>query len=222
MKAMPLWRQHDLYNSWYHEVGMLRADASNFGEESMNSYKAMGIHNESEYLPVEEVRTRWNGAFATANFGNLEKILYNPTVGYAEADKALEAVTQAAVDLGVEYVVGEMQTLVFGPDGECTGVQLKSGETLHADKILMCTGARTGSLLAQSAPENRKLHAGDRVIATGAISFCAKLHGEQKEKFAPIPVLKNCLPAVKGTLGPRLNRGSSPRHLACGGICIAD
>ncbi|KND90552.1 L-saccharopine oxidase [Tolypocladium ophioglossoides CBS 100239] len=198
IKAMPKWRNDELYSTFYHEVGMLRADASNFGDESMAAYKAMGIPNDSEYLPVDEARRRWNGAFATANFDGLDKILYNPTVGYAEADKALGAVVQAAVDQGVEYVVGVMKKLNFGAGGQCTGITLETGEVLQADKMLLATGARTAALLAQSAPENKQLHVGDRVVATGAISFYAKLFGEQKERFEPIPVLKNCLPQVKG------------------------
>ncbi|GAO14997.1 uncharacterized protein UV8b_00490 [Ustilaginoidea virens] len=197
-KAMPMWRSHPLYKTWYHEVGMLRADPSNFGQESITSYKEMGISNESHFLPVDEVRRRWNGAFATANFDGLDKVLYNPTVGFAEADKVLGAVVEEAVNQGVQYVVGVMLRLNFGSSGDCTGVTLKSGETLHADKILLATGARTAALLLQSAPENPRLHAGDRLLATGAISFYAKVHGAQKQKLSPIPVLKNCLLQVKG------------------------
>ncbi|KAF4984135.1 hypothetical protein FDECE_17149 [Fusarium decemcellulare] len=197
-KAMPLWRQDDLYKPWYHEVGMLRADATSFGEDSIASYRDMGISNNSELLPVDEVRRRWNGAFETADFNGVNQILWNPSVGFGRADKALGAVVQAAIDLGAEHVVGEMSTLEFGPEGQCTGVVLKDGTTLRADKILMCTGARTASLLAQSAPDKPLLHAGDRLLATGAVSFYAKLDGEQKDKFSTIPVLKNCLPQVKG------------------------
>ncbi|KAL6806755.1 FAD dependent oxidoreductase [Trichoderma sp. SZMC 28013] len=198
IRAMPMWRADKLYSPWYHEVGMLRADASDFGEKSVASYRAVGVANDAEFLSVDEVRKRWNGVYATANFGSLDKVLYNPTVGYAEADKALQAVMQAAVDLGVEYVVGEMKSLDLGADGRCVGIELANGDTLRADKVLLCTGARTGSLLAQSAPGNKELHIGDRLVATGAVSFYSKLQGEQKEKFACIPVLKNCLPEVKG------------------------
>lgn len=197
-KAMPKWRNEELYNTWYHEVGMLRADPSNFGEESISAYQEMGVVNNSHFLPVAEVRRRWNGSLATANFGDLTQVLYNPTVGFAEADKALGAVVQAAVDAGVDYVVGVMSRLNFGPMGECTGITLQSGDILEADKILLATGARTAALLAQSAPHNKQLHAGDRLLATGAVSFYAKVHGALKEKLAPIPVLKNCLPQVKG------------------------
>ncbi|XWW98596.1 hypothetical protein V2A60_006596 [Cordyceps javanica] len=197
-KAMPMWRSNDLYKSFYHETGMLRADPTDFGEKSIAAYKELGIEHECEMLPVDEVRKRWNGLFSTANFEGLDKILFNPNVGFAEADKALAAVVQAGIDLGVDYVVGEMDTLAFGLEGQCIGVTLKSGDTILADKVLMATGARTEPLLAQSAPKNMKLHSGDRVLATGAVSFYARLHGKKKAKFAPIPVLKNCLKQVKG------------------------
>ncbi|ATY66525.1 sarcosine oxidase [Cordyceps militaris] len=198
VKAMPMWRNNDLYKPFYHETGMLRADPTDFAEQSIAAYKELGIENGCEMLPVDEIRRRWNGIFATADFEGLDKVLYNPNVGFAEADKALAAVVQAGIDLGVEYVIGEMDTLAFGLEGECIGVTLKNGSTMLADKVLMATGARTEPLLAQSAPKNKKLHSGDRILATGAVSFYAKVHGEQKAKFAPVPVLKNCLKQVKG------------------------
>jgi sarcosine oxidase/L-pipecolate oxidase len=144
------------------------------------------------------VRRRWNGAFKTANFKGVDKVLWNPNVGFGEADKALGAVVQAAVDLGAEFVMGEVTTLDFGSEDQCVGVTLKDGTTLRADKTLLAAGARTASLLAQSAPKKPLLHAGERLLATGAVSFYAKLHGAQKDKFSTIPVLKNCLPQVKG------------------------
>ncbi|CAH0052874.1 unnamed protein product [Clonostachys solani] len=196
--AMPKWRTHPLYSRWYHEVGMLRADPTDFGERSLAAYKELNYPNNSRFMSVEEIRKEWNGIFATTNFGGVEKVLYNPNVGFAEADHALGAVVQAAVDHGVEYVVGEMTSLTFSTDGRCTGVELTTGGVLTADKILLATGARTGAILAQSAPKNKNLHIGDRMIATGAVSFHAKVHGAQKEKFGRLPVLKNCLPQVKG------------------------
>lgn len=197
-KAMPQWRNSELFKQWYHETGVLRADPSDFPQKSIEAYKKMGIENDSEMLPVEEVRRRWNGIFATANFDGVDEVLYNPTVGIAEADKALAAVVQAGIDAGVTYVVGSMDKLIFGAHGQCTGVSLEDGTALMADKVLLATGARTGMLLAQSAPDNKDLHIGDRMIATGAISFYAKLTPELHKKYSQIPVLKNCLKQVKG------------------------
>lgn len=202
-KAMPQWRSHPLYRPFYHEVGMLRADETDFGEKSIASYEAAGVPTATRFMTVEEVRQGWNGAFATSNLGSLSHVLYNPGVGFAEADKALGAVVQAAVDAGVKYVVGEVDKITIDQDGSCSGVSLKSGKMMSADRILLSVGARTATMLARSAPNTKKLHAGDRILATGAVSFKAKLKGSLKEKFAPIPVFKNCLPSVKGTEGLR-------------------
>ncbi|OAA33905.1 sarcosine oxidase [Beauveria brongniartii RCEF 3172] len=198
LKAMPLWRNDPLYRPWYYETGLLRAGPSAFWEDSIESYRICGINNACEILPIEEVRKRWNRVFATADFEGVDKVLYNPSVGIAEADKALKAVAQAAVDVGVEYVIGEMDELQFGPLGECVGILLSSGKILMADRVLMATGARTAPLLAKSAPDNKLLHAGDRTFAAGAVSFCAKLSGELREKFRGIPALIKCLGVTKG------------------------
>ncbi|KAL6799582.1 hypothetical protein GGI42DRAFT_361448 [Trichoderma sp. SZMC 28013] len=123
----------------------IRADASEFGQKSITSYRAVEVASDAESPSVDEVRKRWNGVYTTANFGSLDKVFYNPTVGYAEADKTLQAVMQAAVDFGVEYmyVGGEMKSLDLGADGRRVGIELANGDTLRADKVLLCTGART-------------------------------------------------------------------------------
>jgi hypothetical protein len=48
------------------------------------------------------------------DFKGLHRILYDLSVGFAEADKALGAVVQAVVNIGDEYVLGEMSSLAFG------------------------------------------------------------------------------------------------------------
>ncbi|KAH7319746.1 FAD dependent oxidoreductase [Stachybotrys elegans] len=207
-KAMPLWRHHDNYKEYYHEVGMLRADPSNFGPESIASYKNLGIHSDARMMPVDEVRQGWNGVFADTNFGDLSHVLYNPNVGYGEAEKALGAVLKLGAERGVRFVQGTATKLFLGPDGECQGVVLETDQILRANKVLLCTGARTPALLAASAPENKLLHAGDRIIATGAVSFHTTLHGEQRAKFQRVPVLKNCLPEVKGESMSMLEDGT--------------
>jgi hypothetical protein len=209
--SMPLWRSGELLSARYHEVGMLRADPTGFCDLGLATKEAEGIKHSSRYMTIDEVRQGWNGAFDTADLAGVDKVLYNPSAGFAEADKALGDIVQAAVDLGVKFVKGEMSTLTFGDDGSCTGVQLKDGQIIHGSKILLAAGARTAELLVQSAPEDKSLHAGDRVIATGAVSFYSKVEGERQEKLKDIPVFKNCLPQVKGTFFPRIPL-PSPYH----------
>jgi hypothetical protein len=201
-KAMLLWRTDQLLSPRYHQVGMLRADPTDFSARSLAAYEAEGISHNARFLTEDEVRRDWNGAFATTNIEGVDRVFYNPDVGFAEADKALGDVVQAAVDLGVKFIKGEMTTLSFDAEGTCTGIQLKDGRVLLADKVLLAAGARTAELLVQSAPDNKDLHAGDRLLATGAVSFYGKVEGETHEKLKDIPVFKNCLPQVKGTLLP--------------------
>lgn len=198
-KAMAIWRQDPLFAPWYHQVGMLRADPTSFSNLSMAAYKAEGVETKSRFLTPDQVRSFWPTAFSTTNLEGVDEVLYNPSAGYGQADKALSEMLEAAVRRNVQFVQAEAERLLFGPDGQVTGVLLSNGEVKTADKVLIAAGARTPELLVKSAPENKSLHAGDRLLATGAVSFFAKAEGETFEKLKDIPVFKNCLPQVKGT-----------------------
>lgn len=200
LEAMPLWRGDALYSPFFHQVGMLRADPTAYGEGSLRTYRALGAETSAVWLPVEEVRRLWNGVFADANFGDLERIMYNPGSGWAEADNALDAVLRAARDEGARFRRGFADEVEFDGEGKCTGVVLDSGDRLAADVVLLCTGARTAELLAASQPERPEFHLGDRLVATGAMSFAGTLKGAQKERFRNIPVCKNVVGKTKGGL----------------------
>ncbi|KAF3358652.1 hypothetical protein VDGD_01565 [Verticillium dahliae] len=198
VKAMQQWREDKLYTEYYHQVGMLRADPGNFSDGSMRNYKKLNVQSRAEWLDVDEVRRRFNGAFADGAFEGLDKVMYNPDCGWAEADKALGAVLQAAQAEGARHHVGDVEKLIFNEGGACVGVQFRGGDEMRADAVLLCTGARTPLLLADSAPDRAELHAGHRVEATGAVSFTGRFTGAQKDKYTGVPVCKNVLPQVKG------------------------
>ena len=148
---------------------------------------------------MQEVRSLGNGAFAGTDFGELTHVLYNSKIGFAEADKALKAVVEAALEKGVKFKVGTVDKLNFDRSGQVTGVGLLSGEKLVADKTLLATGARTANILFRSAPTNKLLHAGDRLAAKGSMSFTVTVCGDQREKLTGMPVIINSLPAVEGS-----------------------
>lgn len=200
-KAMPIWRnESDIYRQFYHEVGMLRPDPGSFGTDSLATYAKLGADTEAGWLSVPEVRSGFNGAFEDGNFDGLDKIYWNPGCGWAEAEGALGAVTEAAKDAGVRFVAGSVEKVLVEEykGGRCSGVALKNGEVMRAGAVLLATGARTPALLVDSAPERTDLHAEDRLVATGAVSFTGTLRGQQKEKYTDVPVCKNVLPQVKG------------------------
>lgn len=199
LRAMPQWRdQNSIYGPYFHEVGMLRADPGSHGEKVLSTYEGLGVPTSAQWLSVDEVRSRFKGAFADGNFGDQTRIFYNPNCGWAEADKALNAVIDAAKKEGVQYRQGCVEKVMLAEDGTCNGVFLEGGEKLVADAVLLATGARTPALLIDSAPDKPDLHAGDRIVATGAMSFTGTLTGAKKEKYMNVPVCKNVLPQVKG------------------------
>ncbi|KAF2456601.1 sarcosine oxidase [Lineolata rhizophorae] len=197
-EAMPLWRASPLYSAFYHETGVLRADPSHFSDACFDSYDVVGSKTAATWLSVDEVRRRWNGVFRHANLDGVDKCYWNPKSGWAEADRALEAVIRDAVSRGVRYYSDGVQTLLIGADGTCRGVRLKSGAEMLADSVVLSAGARTALLLAESAPDNREIQAGDRIVATGAVSFYATLEGVVRDKFREVPVFKSCLKQAKG------------------------
>ncbi|KAK2020466.1 FAD dependent oxidoreductase [Colletotrichum zoysiae] len=196
IEAMSHWRTDGLFKDFYHQVGVLRADPGSHNEKAQSAHRSLGHESGATWMAPDKVRAAWP-AFATTDFEGLDRVRYNPNCGWVDAANSLEAVRQHVVDAGATLVVGEVSTLLFDTAGGCAGVRLGNGDELTGT-VVLCTGARTAALLAESAPERKEIHAAHRLAATGAVSFTLKAEGDQKDKFRGIPVLKNTLPSVKG------------------------
>ncbi|KAF6826305.1 sarcosine oxidase [Colletotrichum musicola] len=197
MEAMRRWDAVPLYSKHFHKVGFLRAQPDDFSERSLAKRRELGLPTSAKWMSPEEVREAWP-AFKDATFGGIDKVMFNPDYGFVEAEFALRDVREAAFRNGVKLVTGEVKTLLFDDAGNCTGAKLDDGRELRADSVLLCTGARTNSLLVDSAPERTDLHAGHRIRAAGAISFTVKIEDHQKDLFQDIPVFKNREEGVMG------------------------
>ncbi|KAI0101679.1 sarcosine oxidase [Nemania sp. FL0031] len=198
LKGMKKWRSDPLYSPFYHQTGAIRADLSTFSEDCLTMYNKLGVETEAGWISVDEARERWSRVFASSNFGELQRLFWNPHAGWAEAEKALTKVTETAVANGVEYKVSAVIKLLFGDSGACVGAQLDDGSEIRADVTIVAAGAGTASLLYRSAPYNKSLHSGDRAVATGALSFFGRWDMERSQKFQDVPVLKVSVPGVKG------------------------
>ncbi|KAK2061277.1 FAD dependent oxidoreductase [Colletotrichum caudatum] len=196
IEAMNHWRTNGLFKDFYHEVGVLRADPGSHNEKAESAHCSLGHESGATWMAPDKVRTAWP-AFATTDFEGLDRVRYNPNCGWVDAANCLEAVRQHVVNAGATLVVGEVSTLLFDTAGGCAGVRLGNGDELSGT-VVLCTGARTAALLAESAPERKEMHAAHRLAATGAVSFTLQAEGDQRDRFRGIPVLKNTLPAVKG------------------------
>ncbi|TDZ61513.1 L-pipecolate oxidase [Colletotrichum trifolii] len=195
-KAMAKWRDDPLFTKHFHKIGMLRCQPDTFNEDSLAAYRDLGILTKSAWMTTADVRDKWP-VLAQADFGGLDKVMYNPDYGFVEAAAALGDVRKEAVAKGVELVVGEVSRVAFDDAGDCTGVVFRDGRELRGT-VLLCTGARTASLLVDSAPEREELHAGSRLMATGAVSFTVTLNDDERKRFEHVPVFKNRAPEVMG------------------------
>ncbi|KAI1119916.1 sarcosine oxidase [Nemania abortiva] len=198
LKGMERWRSDPLYSPFYHQTGAMRADPSTFSEDCLAMYEKLGVETEAGWISADEARDRWSRVFASSNFGELQRLFWNPRVGWAEADKALTRVIETAVANGVEYKASGVAKLLFDESGACVGAQLGDGSEIRADAILVAAGAGTAQLLYRSAPSNKSLHVGDRAVATGAMSFFGRWDTERRQKFKDVPILKTSVPGVKG------------------------
>ena len=198
LESLEHWLNNPLYQPYYHETGMVFAEDIGTGKAVIKNYKSLGCLNvNAEMLPLEDARGRWGGGFKRANWDGAKECFWNPNSGWAEAEGALKDTIQDAIRRGVKYHEATVTTLVIDTSGACTGVRTEDGE-LYADHIVLCTGAYTAKLLADTAPTNKKLQVSGRLVAAGAVSCTARVAPELSAQFKNAPV---CFNGLKHTHG---------------------
>lgn len=212
LDAMERWSGSDpLFAPWYHQVGLLRVENRGFSARCLEAFEALGVTTPAHMIPMSDVRQRWGGIFADGKFGDVERCYWQPDAGWADADKALEAVVQDVVDRGVQYREATVDRLTMASEGICTGVELEGGEVLTADRVILCTGARTAPLLANTAPDNKNIQVGNRLFATGAVTCYARVPEDRWHEFREAPVLSSSLEHIQGK--PTVSPHRTPKML---------
>uniref|UniRef100_A0A8H7KFK0 FAD dependent oxidoreductase domain-containing protein n=1 Tax=Bionectria ochroleuca TaxID=29856 RepID=A0A8H7KFK0_BIOOC len=206
-KSDPLWRPYFL------ETGMFWMCRNSYAQDVINNYKQLNRKADISAVTVDEARKLYDGLFKEADYTGVKEVLINKTSGVALARDCLRAVTKAAIDLGVKYVVGEAATLLVDGQGVCHGLKTKAGQILTASHTIVCTGAGTSKLLEYSARSTgiSDLQAGSRIvaggIATGMVTLDEKIYNE---RFASMPVGMQGYPAeigpFLGSLAPTKDR----------------
>ncbi|KAI1474869.1 sarcosine oxidase [Daldinia eschscholtzii] len=174
LEAKEAWSRADpVVTPFFHKTGALWSITTARTQKLVDNYEAILGPGKAplEILSLDETRSRFPLLGSCRFEGGAEQCILSPEAGWADAAKALQAVIKSAVDSGVRYEVGTAAKLEFGPDGACTGVSTTDGRTFSAERIVLSSGAYTPWLLANSAPENRDLHAGNRVKAA-AVLMC--------------------------------------------------
>ena len=199
LEAQDQWRYEPLFRPFYHETGMIFVEDFGMGRKTYDNYKTLlGEKSSAELLDPEVAQQSFDGVFKTANWTGVKKNFYNSRSGWGEADKAMTALIQAAVDLGVQYVGDGVSKLLFDDTSKCTGVLTGNGRVLHADRIVLATGASIAQLLADSAPRNKQLQVNGRQIAAAATSCYLFVPENRRERLKNAPVVFNGLDHTHG------------------------
>ena len=177
LKAQHEWRTNPLYSQYYHTNGMVNIEGTGLGRVMIQDFKDLGVESKAEVVDPNELKRRYPW-FWDADYKEATDCYVNPEVGWAEAATSLRAVIAEAIKDGVEYVEGGISKLLVDPRGECSRVDLSSGRTLEAGKIILAAGSKTTRILADSAPHRPKMHAGERIIGAAVVTGAVKLTKE--------------------------------------------
>ena len=197
-EAIDAWSSSPLLRPFYHQTGwvMLDRKGSDLAERIRKNFRQCGRKDPTSDISLEDIRVAWDGVLRDADLDEIGSAYWNPEAGWAEADKAIEAMLQDAAERGVRYLQGHIVELLLheSPTQGVRGVRLASGEVLEADKVVLATGAWTSQLM--SPMEDRldmeeKTRVEQQVKAAGVCVAHFKLSFEEKERYNKMPVIIN-------------------------------
>ena len=200
LEAKYVWRSDPLYGEWYHQDGMYWISDTDLAQTVVEHYKLLEADEEYELVPTHEARRLYGGMFENGDYNGVSQILVNKSSGWAEARKTLKAVIQAAVDAGVRYVADTVVSLEFSEDGSSTGLRTAAGETISATRTILCTGAGTAKLLADSAPDRDDLQVKERMVAAAICTGLIRPSAENLVAFQGPVCCQDVLPGRGGSI----------------------
>ena len=189
LEAKKWWKEDPLWKPFYHQPGGVWIQDSDLANEIRENYSKLGMDADVKTYSVEEAKSLYGGMFKHAEFEGINRVLVSSTAGWAEAGKALAATIDQAVKEGVRYVQGNVRSLAFDEAScTCVGVKTAAEETIKASKVILCTGAGTARLLADSAPKWTELHAGKRWVASGMCTALMMPEPKACARFKDVPI----------------------------------
>ena len=137
----------------WHEVGMITTGTSDevidYCREAYNGWVENGEGRNVKWLEnLDDYRSIVPQVQISEEAG--WKGFFHKRAGWADADRALFAFGNEAVRLGVKFVFGPkgtMRSLLLDSSGQAVGVLAEDGTEWIADRIVLCTGAWTDSLI---------------------------------------------------------------------------
>lgn len=204
LEAMQQWKTDSELKKYYHETGKLFAGTETEGRKFVENFEKVLGRSPATILDLSEAKGRFGGVFKDGDWSGVDSCTFNPEAGWADAEEALRSVIQEAVDLGVEYRPSSVGKVLFNSYGRCVGVQTtdRKDREILADRIVLCTGAYTAEILAESAPDRPELQVGDRMVAAGAAMCLFRIPETEMGKFASAPVIVNPMGEMAGQYFP--------------------
>ncbi|KUJ13036.1 sarcosine oxidase [Mollisia scopiformis] len=189
LEAQGVWRSDPIFTPHFNQTGILFKGIAGIGQAIVDNYVKLIGTSPAELISPEDAKGRFDGVLRDADWTGVTSCTWNPEAGWGDAANALKSVIQAAIDLGVNYVAGSIGTITFAPDGSATGLALDEGRILTGSKTILCTGAYTAELIADSAPERDEIQVKGRMVAAAAIMCAFKVPQEELSKFASAPIV---------------------------------
>ncbi|KAJ6155592.1 FAD dependent oxidoreductase [Penicillium chermesinum] len=185
LESIEAWRTWPMFQGLYHVPGWILSAANlsvPFVEGSIETCTRLGVKG-LERLTVDTIRSRYPVVKGLLDGWNIN--VWNPTAGWAAADKAMERMARAAQDNGVEYISGEtrgyVRKLVLEENGECKGVLTADGVRHEADIVVIAAGAWAPSLLDLQ----------EQLTAKGHGVAHIQLTPEETEHYSSMPIMDN-------------------------------
>ena len=188
IEAKQAWKWDPLFKDFYHESGIFWISSTNMAPTIAQNFERLQARDDFRVAPLEEAIHLHGDVFKDADYSGVSQVLINNSSGWAEAKKALKHVIEAAVNAGVKYSVADVSSLLFDDEGACTGIRSTTGEAFTATKTILCTGAGTAKLIADSAPEREDIQVGDRLVAAAICTGIVELTPDAARNLSKAPV----------------------------------
>jgi sarcosine oxidase/L-pipecolate oxidase len=189
LEAKSVWKSDPLFERFYYQGGMFWVSDTSLARTVIDLYKELGAEEDYSLLSVEDAAKQFDGIFNDADYRGVSEVLINRSSGWAEAKEALAATIEAATNAGVEYIETDITSLQLTDNhSSCQGAVSKDGEVFVATHTILCTGAGTALLLANSAPQQPSLQVGNRMVAAAICTGLSRLSPEDAKVFAGVPV----------------------------------
>ena len=194
-EAIDAWSTWPVLKQFYHPTGwvMLDEKGSDLSQRIRRTFAENGREDQTKDMRFEEVRRAWGSVLEEADLEEFGSAYWNPGAGWAEADRAVGAMLQDAVDKGVRYLQGEVASLIPRENGHgIRGVKLADGTVIEADKVVLATGAWTSLLLSKLEDQLEMEESGrieQQVKAAGVCVAHYTLNSDDMERFNKMPVI---------------------------------